>query len=83
MNWEHFCLSNNYGQRTDDGILVSEELAFIFMTFLAEEIAFEEGKSIITDNNTFDNFLNYRRTIPRATFDRQNFRTRRFKFDRS
>lgn len=73
MNWEHFCLSNNYGQRTDDGILVSEELAFIFMTFLAEEIAFEEGKSIITDNNTFDNFLNYRRTIPRAIFDRQNF----------
>jgi len=73
MNWEHFCLDNNYGERTNDGILVSEELAFIFMTFLAEEIAFDEGKSIITDNNTFDNFLNYRRAIPRATYDRQNF----------
>jgi len=73
FNWEHFCLSNNYGERTVDGIILSEELAFIFMTFLAEEIAFEEGKSIITDNNTFNNFLNYRRTIPRATFDRQNF----------
>jgi hypothetical protein len=73
INWEDFCLSNNYAERTNDGIIVSEELAFIFMTFLAEEIAFEEGKSIITDNNSFDNFLNYRRTIPRKAFDRQNF----------
>lgn len=73
MNWEDFCISNNYGERTNDGILVSEELAFIFMTFLAEEISFEEGKSIITDNNAFDNFLNYRRTIPSATVVRHNF----------
>jgi hypothetical protein len=73
MNWEQFCLENSYGERTNNGILVSEELAFIFMTFLAEEIAFEEGKSIITDNNTFDNFLNYRRAIPRTTYNRQNF----------
>jgi hypothetical protein len=73
MSWEDYCLQNNYGERTNGGILVTEELAFIFMTFLAEEIAFEEGKSIITDNNTFDNFLNYRRTIPRPIFDKQNF----------
>lgn len=73
MNWEHFCLENNYGQRTDNGIIVSEELAFIFMTFLAEEISFEEGKSIITDNNSFDNFLNYKRVIPRGVRDRQSF----------
>jgi hypothetical protein len=73
LHWENFCLDNNYGERTDYGILVSEELAFIFMTFLAEEIAFEEGKSIITDNNTFDNFLNFRRTTPRNTFNRQSF----------
>lgn len=73
MNWEDFCIANNYGKKDNTGILVSEELAFIFMTFLAEEIAFEEGKSIITDNNRFDNFLNYNRAIPRATINRQNF----------
>lgn len=73
MSWEDYCIRNNYGERTDGGILVTEELAFIFMTFLAEEIAFEEGKSIITDNNSFDNFLNYRRAVPRSVIDRQNF----------
>ena len=72
-SWERYCLDNNFGERTDGGILVTEELAFIYMTFLAEEIAFEEGKSIITDNNVFDNFLNYRRAVPRSIINRQNF----------
>lgn len=73
MSWEDYCLQNKYGERTEGGILVTEELAFIFMTFLAEEIAFEEGKSIITDSNKFDNFLNYRRTIPKPVIDKRNF----------
>jgi len=73
MNWEDYCLQKGFGERTDGGILVTEELAFIFMTFLAEEIAFQEGKSIITDNNNFDNFLNYRKVIPRHIYDRQTF----------
>jgi len=71
LHWADFCVQNHYGERTDDGILVTEELAFIFMTFLAEEIAFVEGKSIITDNVTFDNFLNYQKAIPRTTRTRQ------------
>jgi|ERR1017187_6897417 hypothetical protein len=65
MCWMDYCIKNNYGKKTRGGILTTKELAFIFMTFLAEEIAFEEGKSIITDNNNFDNFLNYKQTIPR------------------
>ncbi len=71
--WERYCLDNNFGERTDGGILVTQELGFIYLTFLAEEIAFEEGKSIITDNNAFDNFLNYRRVVPRAIAERQRF----------
>lgn len=73
MHWEDYCLEHNYGAKTNGGILVTGELAFIFMTFLAEEIAFEEGKSIITDNNEFDNFLNYHQTISRTVVNKQNF----------
>lgn len=73
MTWEHFCIQNGFGERTDGGINVTEEMAFIFMSFLAEEIAFDEGKSIITDNHKFDNFLSHRRVIPRKVITRSSF----------
>jgi len=70
-NWVYFCEENNLGRRTQDGLLMSEELAFLFMTYLAKEIAFHESAAIITDNNRFDNFTNYARstypTINRKT----------------
>lgn len=70
-NWLYYCESNNIGQRTSDGIMLPEELAFLFMTYLAKEIAFKENAAIITDNNRFDNFTNYSRattpTIERRT----------------
>lgn len=69
-NWVYFCKENNLGRRTEDGLLMSEELAFLFMTYLAKEIAFRESAAIITDNNRFDNFTNYARaTTP--TIDRR------------
>lgn len=61
-NWVYFCEENNLGRRTNDGLLMSEELAFLFMTYLAKEIAFRESAAIITDNNRFDNFTNYARS---------------------
>src|SRR5688572_13288024 len=63
FNWADFCIDNNIGLKTDDGLLLSEELAFIFMTYLAKEIAFQESAGIITDNSRFDNFTNYSETI--------------------
>lgn len=69
-NWVYYCEQNNIGRRTEDGILLPEELAFLFMTYLAKEIAFRETAAIITDNNRFDNFTNYSRaTTP--TIDRR------------
>lgn len=65
--WSDYCLHNGYGFSTDRGIQVSDTVAFIFMTFLAEEIAYDEGKSIITDNQEFDQFLSFRQAIPRTT----------------
>ncbi|MBA4241440.1 MAG: hypothetical protein C0448_11995 [Sphingobacteriaceae bacterium] len=73
MHWQDYCRENNFSENHDGGILVSEELGFIYMSFLAEEIAFDEEMSIITDNNKFDNFLNYKRSIPRATIARHSF----------
>ncbi|MBN8857035.1 MAG: hypothetical protein J0H29_01530 [Sphingobacteriales bacterium] len=71
--WKEYCLENEFGKETNGGILVTEEIAFIFMTFLAEQISFEEGKSIITDDNHFDDFLNFNRTILPTTRRRQGF----------
>lgn len=60
--WLHFCQAQRIGQKNDDGVLLPESLAFIFMTHLAKEIAFAQSASIITDNTSFDNFTNYSRT---------------------
>lgn len=73
MSWEYFCLQNGLGERTEGGIKVTEELAYIYMSFLAQEIAFEEGKSIITDNHKFDNFLNHQRVIARNVITKGSF----------
>lgn len=73
LQWKEYCIKNNYGESVDEGIIVTQELAFIFMTFLAEEIASSENKSIITDNNNFDDFLNYQKGIPKSFVDNQNF----------
>lgn len=69
-NWSYFCQENNIGERTEDGIKLPEELAFLFMTYLAKEIAFRESSAIITDNNRFDNFTNYSRAT-KPTIDRK------------
>lgn len=70
-NWACFCQENNLGISTEDGLLVHEELAFLFMTYLAKEIAFRESAAVITDNNRFDNFTNYARAS-NSTIDRRN-----------
>lgn len=71
FHWEHFCTGNGLARHINGGLLLSEELAFIYMTFLAKEISFRESAAIITDNNRFDNFTNYVRftepTINRKT----------------
>lgn len=59
--WLDFCRGNDIGFETGYSILLPEELAFIFMSYLAKEIAFEQSAAIITDNNSFDSFTNYSR----------------------
>jgi len=73
--WVYFCESNNIGKRTpdSDGILLPEGLAFLFMTYLAKEIAFIKSAAIITDNNRFDNFTNYSRVTTPTIDNRTRF----------
>ena len=70
QDWANYCIENQIGQKIDDGLLLSEELCFLFMTYLAKELAFRESAAIITDNNKFDNFTNYARAT-NHTLDRR------------
>lgn len=57
-----FCESEKIGRRNKEGCLfLPEQLAFLFMTHLAQEISYERNGSIITDNIEFDNYLNFSR----------------------
>lgn len=60
-DFEYFCTKNNFGTRNNDGLLVSEELGFIFMQHLAQEISYKMNSSIITDNQKFNNYVNFER----------------------
>jgi len=57
--FEIFCTKNKIGTISNDGLLVSEELGFIFMQHLAQEISYKTNSSIITDNQKFYNYANY------------------------
>lgn len=72
-NWIHFCEREHIGRRAGDGVMLPEELAFVYMTYLAKEIGFRENAAIITDDERFDEFTNFSRA-PSIPFQRtRNF----------
>ena len=60
-DWKYFCLENGIGIENYQGLLISQELALIYMTSLAQEIAFEEDTSTITDIKKWDNYTTFKR----------------------
>lgn len=72
-DWLDFCRDNNIGKETQNGILLPEELAFIYMTYLAKGIAFKESAAIITDNNAFDSFTNFSKSGNLRAIRRHDF----------
>ncbi len=56
--FEEFCIENNFGKRVKNGLLLKEEVAYIFMTNLANEISKLTNSSIITDSNKFRQYAN-------------------------
>lgn len=54
--WERFCLENDIGEKSNYGLIVSQDVANIYMTILAQCIADSRGVSPITDNRFLDRF---------------------------
>lgn len=59
--FENECINKGLGARTNIGLQTSKELAQLYMTFLAEEIAFENLGNPITDAIEFDQLTTYLR----------------------
>lgn len=59
--FKYYCLENNLAQACVGGIMMSKELAYLFMTFLVEEIAYKENATPITDNPKLDLLSTYLR----------------------
>lgn len=67
--FKYYCLENNLAQECHGGIMMSRELAHLFMTFLAEEIAYMENATPITDNPKLDLLSTYLRARDPRTED--------------
>jgi hypothetical protein len=71
--FQDFCIQNELGIETENGIFVTEELGIIYMSYLAEEIAYRNSMSVISDNTKFDNFLNHRQLEEKTNRAKQEF----------
>jgi hypothetical protein len=60
-NWENFCIANKLGRKTDEGLLLANELALVYMTLLAQTIGDARGISPITDYPSLDRFAVFTR----------------------
>jgi len=60
-SWIAYCEEQKIGIRTQDGILLTENLAFLYMTHLAKEIAYDREADIITDNLSYDHYTSFSR----------------------
>ncbi|USK64046.1 hypothetical protein [Peribacillus frigoritolerans] len=55
--WDQFCVDSGIGHSSSKGIKVSEDVAIIYMSILANTIAEGRGVSAITDNKKYNNLL--------------------------
>ena len=59
--FKYECIKKGLGKESNNGILTSKELAQLYMTFLAEEIAIQKIANPITDSKQYDQLSNYLR----------------------
>lgn len=50
FEFENYCLENVFGERCNEGILLNEDVAYAYMSILAEIISKETETDMITDN---------------------------------
>ncbi len=69
--FENYCLENGLGERCDEGILLNQDVAYAYMSLLAEIISKETETDMITDIAKFsDPVLKYRNSVNRKHMDR-------------
>ncbi len=54
--WERFCTENKIGKKSHHGLMVSRDIANMYMTILAQCVADSRGVSPITDDRLLDKF---------------------------
>lgn len=65
--WEYFCTTNGLGDKTDEGIFVSDDIAKLYMTILAQAIGDSQELETITDIPALDAFSVFTHTTTRNT----------------
>lgn len=69
--FENYCLVNGLGERYNEGILLNEDVAYAYMSVLAEIISKETETDMITDTVRYsDPSLRYLNNINRRKMDR-------------
>jgi hypothetical protein len=61
-HWEKFCVREGLATLSDEGVVLPKQLAFTYMTFLAQAIADGKGISPITDYRNLDRLFVITRT---------------------
>lgn len=72
-SWAEYCESERIGRRNQNGLMLPKSLAFLYMTHLAKEIAFDREGNIITDNLEYDRYTSYARIKSTNTNVRDKF----------
>lgn len=70
--FSQYCIDNDFATKSDDGLYLSEELAYIFMSNLAKEISYETNSSIITDSNKFNRYSNSKKILNKNNQQKMN-----------
>lgn len=57
FEWESFCIENALGHHSDEGLMISKELGYIYMSIMAHCIGDNNSVSVLTDIELMDRFL--------------------------
>lgn len=69
--FENYCLENGLGERCKEGIFLNEDVAYTYMSILAEIISKETETDMITDDVKYsDPSLRYQNNIDKRKMDR-------------
>ena len=79
--FENYCLENGVGERCNEGILLNEDVAYAYMSILAEIISKETETDMITDNVKYaDTTLKFNNRFNSNRIDRLGMVQREIQF---